>query len=108
MIHYARRSGALVHPIEKVPSSAEELRHYGRLCLEIFINNHNMGGPVSIVAAIKRAGEPFKALCVSDAPPTESYSTAVCKKEGLELAAFRPEAREVDCKHPLPPGAQEA
>ena len=108
MIRHARRRGALVQPIEKVPTSAEEMRYYGLLCLAAFINNHNMGGPVSIVAAIKRAGQPFKAICISQAPPTESYSIAVCKRAGLELAAIRPEAREVDCKLPLPPGAKSA
>ena len=105
LIAHVERIPAMVYPFEKDQLTEDEMKAVGSFCADRLINVFNMGGSVEAVAVVMRPGKPFSVLCVTTAPPTRYYAKAICALEGRELAGFRPEAREIDCRTPLPPGA---
>jgi len=105
IIAHAERFGKF-YRIASVPHTANEIRDRGMDCANFYINVLNMGGFIRMIGWAKRKEDIFRFICLSSAPPTRIFSEALCKYEGREVAAIRPEAREVDCKLPLPPGAQ--
>ncbi len=108
LIAHVERIPAMVAPFEGARIPAEEMKAVGDFCADRLINVFNMGGAVKAVAVVMRPGYPYALLCMTTAPPTRYYAKAMCRLEGKKLVGFRPEMREVDCRTPLPPGAQSA
>ena len=104
-----RRAGAGVWLEKDFPTTIEEYAGRTAKCVSFFINVYQMlGKNVRFVAIVKIAELPARMVCVSDAMPTPRYAMIICGLEGRELADLRPDAREIDCKLPLPPGAKSA
>lgn len=98
--------GAWYKPIDEIPVNDWEHKKLAGLCTTAFTNAYNMIGGAIAIGFYKKPGAFFRCICMSSAPPNESFAEALCKRMGRELSAIRPEEREVDCKLPLPPVAE--